>query len=227
MVLIVLITICFTGCFLFPTTEYTITASSGPNGSIDPSGEITIVEGESQSFTMLPNSDASVFDVTVDGALIGAVSSYVFSDVTEDHTIHVTFLALSGSWSGPLLLAPLEYTLYANFVQTGDSLGGMASLYYNSAPVTSYTIDVTIDGDSISGEFLGTKPEIYDWDFNATVNEDGTEMTGSIYIPDTPLNGSGTFTLTLAITTSNQAEILKTEAPKIYTSPSNKKLRRK
>lgn len=221
---ILLITLCFTGCPSSPK-EYTITASSGPNGSIDPSGEITVIEGDNQSFTMLPNSDASILDVTVDGASIGVVSSYVFSDVTEDHTIHVTFLALSGSWSGPLSVDGEDYTLYADFVQTGDSLGGTAELYYDQTPVTSYNIDLTIEGDSLSGEFLGAEQGIYDWDVNATVNEDGTEMTGSLYIPDSQVNG--TFTLTLAKTTSNLSEILKIEVPKRYTSPSNKKLMQK
>ena len=86
-VLIVLITLCFTGC---PSTpKYTITASSGPNGSIDPSGEITVKEGKNQSFTMLPDSDASILDVTVDGASIGAVSSYIFSNVIAVDIIYI------------------------------------------------------------------------------------------------------------------------------------------
>jgi hypothetical protein len=172
---------------------------------------------------MLPNSDASILDVIVDYESMGTVSSYIFSNVIANHTIHVTFLALSGSWSGPLSVEQEEYTLYADFIQTGDSLGGTAELYYGATPLTSYNIDLTIEGDSLSGEFLGTQQSTYDWDVNATVNEDGTEMTGSLYIPGSGANG--TFTLTLAKTKSNHAEILKTEAPKRYTSPSNKKLR--
>ncbi len=192
-VLIVLITLCFTGCS--NPNEYTIIASSGSNGTIDPSGEITVVEGESQTFTMLPASNASILDVKVDYVSNGPVSSYVFSDVIANHSIHVTFLALTGSWSGPFLLDQTQnYTLNANFVQTGDSLGGTAEVYLGAVLQTSYNIDLTIIGDSVSGEFLGSVPSTYDWDVNAIVNDDGAEMTGSIYIPGNGL--TGTFTLT-------------------------------
>ncbi len=46
---------------------YTISASSGPNGSISPQGEIEVTEGQNQSFTMVPDSGYQVADVTVDG----------------------------------------------------------------------------------------------------------------------------------------------------------------
>lgn len=73
-----------------PTT-YTLTASAGANGSITPSGEVTVNSGDSQGFTITADSSYHVADVLVDGASVGAVTGYTFSNVTADHTISVSF----------------------------------------------------------------------------------------------------------------------------------------
>lgn len=72
---------------------YTITASAGPNGSISPSGSVTVNQGSNKSFTITPNSGYSIDDVLVDGSSVGAVSSYTFTNVTQNHTISATFKA--------------------------------------------------------------------------------------------------------------------------------------
>jgi len=74
-----------------PPPTYTITASAGENGSISPSGKVTVSENGSQSFTITPNANYHVLDVLVDGESIGDVASYTFSTVNENHTIHATF----------------------------------------------------------------------------------------------------------------------------------------
>jgi hypothetical protein len=78
------------------TTTYTITASAGANGSISPSGTVTVNQGASQTFTITPNSGYVVSTVTVDGASAGAVTTYTFSNVQANHTISATFTASVG-----------------------------------------------------------------------------------------------------------------------------------
>ena len=70
---------------------YTITASAGLNGSIDPSGEITVNRGSSQSFIITPEVGYHIGYVLIDGISIGAVTSYTFKNVREDHAIAATF----------------------------------------------------------------------------------------------------------------------------------------
>jgi hypothetical protein len=70
---------------------FTITASAGANGSISPVGAISVNSGASQTFAITPNSGFIVAGVTVDGASVGAVTSYTFSNVTANHTISATF----------------------------------------------------------------------------------------------------------------------------------------
>jgi hypothetical protein len=72
---------------------YTITASSGLNGSISPSGSVIVNQGSDKTFTITPDSGYSIDDVLVDGSSVGAVSSYTFTNITQNHTISAAFNA--------------------------------------------------------------------------------------------------------------------------------------
>jgi hypothetical protein len=71
--------------------QYTITASAGPNGSISPAGSVSITSGSNGQFTITPNAGFRVADVVVDGVSKGAMTSYAFSLVMENHTISASF----------------------------------------------------------------------------------------------------------------------------------------
>lgn len=73
---------------------YTITVAAGKGGHISPNGTVSVAEGGSQSFSITPDSGYRIESVTVDGVGKGAVSSYAFSNVTDDHTINVVFAAV-------------------------------------------------------------------------------------------------------------------------------------
>ena len=81
--------------FTTPTLpSYTITASSSNGGNINPTGNITVYEGESQTFTITPASDYVIQSVLVDGESVGTPSSYTFENINENHTISVSFRSL-------------------------------------------------------------------------------------------------------------------------------------
>ena len=75
----------------FAYNLHSITASAGVGGAITPYGSVSVVNGADQTFTITPNPGYHVADVLVDGASVGAVLSYTFTDVTDDHTISATF----------------------------------------------------------------------------------------------------------------------------------------
>ena len=68
-----------------------ITASAGPNGTITPSGTLSVPYGSNASFTIAPNTGYRIQDVLVDGVSVGTHYSYTFTNVTTDHTISATF----------------------------------------------------------------------------------------------------------------------------------------
>jgi subtilisin family serine protease len=124
----------------FAINSYSITAAAGANGSI--SGPVTANYGSTGSYTITPATGYHVADVLVDGASVGAVTSYSFSNVTATHTISATFAINSysitataganGSISGPAT---------ANYGSTGS---------YTITPATGYHVaDVLVDGVSV------------------------------------------------------------------------------
>jgi hypothetical protein len=72
-------------------TEYTINASAGEGGSISPSGNITVEEGEEQSFEIEADEGYVIDDVLVDGDSAGAVEEFTFENVQSNHTIEAIF----------------------------------------------------------------------------------------------------------------------------------------
>lgn len=73
-------------------TDHTIRASAGANGTISPVGWTSVGEGGEQTFTITPDAGYAVAKVLVDGRSVGAVSSYTFRNVTQDHTIEAVFM---------------------------------------------------------------------------------------------------------------------------------------
>ena len=76
---------------LSQASTYTIIASAGANGSISPTGSVTVNSGTSQTFAITANSGYHIADVLADGASVGAVTSYTFNTVTANHTIAAGF----------------------------------------------------------------------------------------------------------------------------------------
>jgi hypothetical protein len=98
----------------FNLKTYSITATSESGGSISPAGSVTINHGSAKTFTITPNSGYKVVDIVVDGASVGAVTAYTFSNVTTNHTIHATFtqklyditVSKSGTGTGTIASLP-------------------------------------------------------------------------------------------------------------------------
>ncbi len=112
-------------------TSYTITASAGSGGSISPSGTVKVNSGASQAFTIAPGTGYSITDVKVDGASVGAVSTYTFSNVVAAHTIAASFSATSTT---PATAASASFATNAGGAQ------------YTSAAGTVYSADAAYSG---------------------------------------------------------------------------------
>lgn len=78
----------------FQSLVYTITASAVGNGTITPAGAISVSRGTKQRFTISPAFNCKILDVQIDGVSVGAVSSYVFRNITSNHTIRAVFSTL-------------------------------------------------------------------------------------------------------------------------------------
>ena len=132
-----------------PGSNYTITASAGANGSISPSGNVSVSQGASATFTIQPSAGYVINSVTVDGANQGAIGSYTFSGVNAGHTISATFSPIPG---------PAGYTWCAgengSFTLPGTcdvAFGANGSFNYLYGKTGTITFNNATFGDPISG----------------------------------------------------------------------------
>jgi hypothetical protein len=135
-----------TGPLCEPVATYTITATAGAGGDIAPSGAVLVNEGDSQAFDITPNTGYAISDVLVDGNSTGAVSSYTFTNVTEDHTIHADFS-----------VSVIKYTITAS-AGVGGSISPVGAVVvsqgqsqgFSITPNAGYAIsDILVDGTSM------------------------------------------------------------------------------
>lgn len=129
----------------FTQVNFTITASAGNNGTINPSGEVTVAYGSMPTFAIAPAPGYEIADVTVDGVSVGAVSTYAFEPVTADHTINATFSKIN-----------LTITASASANGTITPSGNVTVEYGNAQTFTvaandGYEVDyVLVDGESVA-----------------------------------------------------------------------------
>jgi hypothetical protein len=123
---------------------YTISASSGANGTITPSGAVTVASGAPQSFTITPGPNYHVASVVVDGAPVGTPTSYTFPAVSAGHTISAAFApnaytvnALVSGGNGTVSPATQSITCggTATIIVTPDTGYHVASIVDNGGPL--------------------------------------------------------------------------------------------
>lgn len=74
-----------------PPSTRTIVATAGPNGRIIPADTVVVDSGANQTFTFLPDPGFAVDDVEIDGESVSSAGSLTFLNVTENHTVHVSY----------------------------------------------------------------------------------------------------------------------------------------
>ncbi len=100
-------------------------------GTISPSGTVSVRSGTSRTFAITPNAGHKVATVLVDGASVGAVTTYTFTNVTANHTIAVTFTRSTSTGT---------YTITAS-ANTGGTISPSGTVSVSSG--TSRTFRIT------------------------------------------------------------------------------------
>jgi len=72
------------------TNSYEIKVTQAEGGVISPAN-VKVDKGDSATFTIKANNGYFINDVLVDGKSVGAVTSYTFNNVSENHTITAVF----------------------------------------------------------------------------------------------------------------------------------------
>lgn len=86
--------------------SYTINASAGPDGSISPSGNITVMRGFSKTFIIRPQFGYRISRVNIDGAYINYVTSHTFKQINANHTIGAEFEPIWNIYRKKIISSP-------------------------------------------------------------------------------------------------------------------------
>jgi hypothetical protein len=161
----------------FAITGWVITATAGANGSIAPSGAVSVANGSTPSFTITPNTGYHVQDVLVNGVSVGAVTFYQFAPVTADQTIAASFaintytLSLATVGSGTVTPVPDQPTYdHGTLVQltaTPDPAWNF-DFWTGDASGNANPLGVTMDANkSITANF---GQHVYTWNQTGTAS---------------------------------------------------------
>ncbi|MCX5909652.1 MAG: malectin domain-containing carbohydrate-binding protein [Deltaproteobacteria bacterium] len=133
--------------------QYVITANAGGGGTISPSGNVNVVAGSNQTFTIAPNPGYQILAVKVDGVSQGTVSSFTFGNVTANHSIEAAF-AQVGSGGLKVIFAVncggAQYSDKSGVIYKADTNFSGGQVYTTTAPISG-----TIDGPLYQSERWG------------------------------------------------------------------------
>ena len=141
--------------------SYTITATAGSNGTVEPRGVVEVETGANQTFEFLPDDGYVVADVQVDWASVeweeaeDGAGSYTFYGVDTDHELHVTFKrGIEIPDFGPVI-GSVYISVENNTYSGGDFRGTLVSGWYDlcarDTMMTSVLKALALDGYSWSG----------------------------------------------------------------------------
>jgi len=170
---------------VFEKKTYTISAGAETGGSISPSGSVDVLFGGSQTFSITADMNYEVVDVLVDGISQGAITSYTFSNVSQDHTILARFDVI-----------PVFFTITASSGSDGiispsgavTVLGGDDKAF-NMTPAPGYQVnDVLVDGTSVGAVDAYTFAAVDDHHTIHVTFKSALPSTSCVDIADTPLS---------------------------------------
>ncbi len=167
------------------TQTYTIHAEAGEHGTITPEGDSTVVRGSSVTYVFTADEYYSIDSVIVDGNVLPTpVRSYTFSNVTDDHTIRVTFVADEVGCTTPNIVYTTNITESSatfNWNETGASSYTIRYKKLRDTSATAYTVVTGLTGGTYDVTGLEEATE-YVWSVKAVCVDSVAESAWSVSV---------------------------------------------
>ncbi len=185
---------------VFSLNSYVIEALTDGNGTISPSGSVSVSNGDNLTYTVTPANGYDVADVLVDGQSVGALETYTFSNITAPHLIRAIFVSrrytLTATAGAHGTIAPIGQTSVAygdsrTYTITPDSGCQIADVAVDGVSIgkaTSYTFSAVEADHTIAASF--TNPT---YTIAATAGEGGSITPAGVI--DAAAQSSYTFTV--------------------------------
>ena len=143
---------------------HTINATDGAHSSISPSGLVSVWHGNNQTFFFSVDSGYKISQVLVDGAAVGTMSPYTFTNVTAAHRISVTSAVEANDFtvllaqSGPLWQGDTA-TIKITTTTSGKPIRAIFNITRDGAVfVQNSTTNWNTDGTEAELFFTDTEP---------------------------------------------------------------------
>ena len=130
-----------------PIVTFTITATAGNNGTISPSGEVIVVQGEDTTFNITPNNGYIISALLIDGNSVTITNSYTFTDVQANHTIHADF---EENVTVDTCYTPTALTVDPNSITSSSASLSWTSGYNETAWEIEYKTDDDANWSSVN-----------------------------------------------------------------------------
>lgn len=196
--------------------QLTITVTAGEEGVVTPSGTTNVNYGESLQVTAMPNLGYAVSKLVLDGKEIDAASLYTFENITQSHTLAVSFAESDAALSISCVSGTAGcYSITGNTVTfsgvKADSVYAISGEMVGNIVISvddAYKFDLELCGLSLSSQDAspisilsgdkvtisaknGTSNAIYDLR-EAVPEEDDAQSPGAIYSAvDLDIEGKG------------------------------------
>ena len=151
-----------------PAKTYNIITTAGLGGSVTPAGTNNIAEGADIVISITPQTGYATSSLIVDGQSVAVVSTYRFSAVSKDHTIHANFLpiqsscTITSSTTGGGTISPsgsvsISYGGTQTFTMTPSSGYHISDVRVDATSVgtpETYTFSQVTSGHTITASFV-------------------------------------------------------------------------
>ena len=154
---------------VWQTKAYTITASAGTGGSIDPEGTVTVAEGADKTFKITADEGYHIADVKVDGksAQLDKDNTYTFTKVNANHTIEATFASNGGGGGGGTTRYTLTYESNGGTEYKSEQYDRNTVVKLDKTPAregytfTGWYADKDLEGDPITEIKMTSNKTVY------------------------------------------------------------------
>ena len=147
-----------------PVITHDITATSGENGSISPEGVVHVREGDTRRFEFIPDPGYEVDKVYVDSEEITNLASteyYNISNVTEAHTIYVTFKKAAVQYNVTVLVSGHNTEAHSVSPKGVTPVWDGDSFTVSFSPFAGYEVEKVLVNDSpVTAEGSYTIPAV-------------------------------------------------------------------
>ncbi|MBI5400820.1 MAG: hypothetical protein HZB12_01755 [Candidatus Yonathbacteria bacterium] len=137
-----------------PPGSFTIIATAGAHGSVLPSGSTVIAQGNSQAYTITPNTGYDVESLLIDSFAVATSTSHSFTNVQANHTIEATFRALPAGTPLPDIGATRATTIIFSGKAFPGGIISVVDKQINNENVLGQK-EVAMEDGSFSVSFVG------------------------------------------------------------------------